>query len=116
MGLLSRALDSTKGLDNVFPLETRIRQFYDVYNNLNCIVLKSGGDKNLFHKIKNIIDRTGTVMLLPSGNPLILLRGTVDRELIAHRLSKSLNVLPLLTLQAESPEKLIKQLEQIRTA
>ena len=124
MGLLSRAtinfaspnldaVGSETGLNKTLPPESEIKQFYDVYNVLNGIIFDSKGDNNFHVKIQNIIDRAGTVIPLPSGNPLILLRGTVDRELITHRLSRSLDIMPVLSFEAETPENLIKQIRKV---
>ena len=111
MGLLERAsIKSAITSFTVFEpgsVEEKIYQFYDVYKVLNCIVFDTKEKKNQARLIQNIIDRAGSVLALPSGNSLILLRGKVDRELIAHRLSKSLNLVSIMSLESKKPEKLI---------
>ena len=119
MGLLSRASANAalpgKVKTAVVPdsTEAKVRHFFEIYRVLNCIVFKTPGDKNLSGRIQKIIDRMGTVIDLGPGVPLILLRGTVDRDLISHRLSKNLGVPPLMSFGADSPESLFKKIGKV---
>ena len=91
-------------------LESRIAHFHRIYNVLNCILFENNGEKNFCHTLQDIVYKTGTVIPLSSGNLLILLRGAVDRELIAHRLSRSLKTRLLLSFEAKNPQSVIKRL------
>ena len=94
-------------------VQAKIAHFYEIYNTLNCIIFENNGEEDFCRKVQDIVDRTGTVIPLSSGNPLILFRGTVDRELIAHRLSKSLNARLLLSFEAESPENVFERISDV---
>jgi hypothetical protein len=113
MGLLSRANDNP-----IEPsLEAFIKKYGDEYNNLNCMVVEcppNTDNKTQFcQKINTMIDKTGAVIPLSTGRPLIMLPLSVDRELIAHRLSKTLNVKILLSFQADSSEIVMKRINSL---
>jgi hypothetical protein len=97
-------------------VKEKITQFHLSYNESNCVVF-SGPDENdkevFLARVTNIMRNTGAVIPLSNGNPLILLPGTMDRELIAHRLSKNLNTLPLFSFEANSSENVISRLASI---
>ena len=105
-------------------LEAKIAQYQRDNGYCNCIVLEipdpAGGpegnsaDKEKFCKrVSDITSMTGTVFPLPSGRPLILLPLEKDRDLIAHRLSKSLNTRPLMSFEADSPENILGQINSL---
>jgi len=124
MGLLRRIEDTVTG--EAAPAETgtsrkvpgvlkeKIAQYHSIYRDLNCILIEipdHTGDKiNMCKRISKIIDKNGTVITLPSGQPLVLLPPSMDHELIAHRLVRSLDVKALLSFEADSPEKVISRL------
>ena len=105
MGLLNRASANIKiGIDGPASVEAKVAHFYEAYNVLNCIVLKTEGGRYHYKDLQGIVGKIGTVVTLASGYSLIMLRGTVDRDLIAHRLSKSLNILTIQSFEADGPE------------
>jgi len=109
MGLLSRANDN--------PFEPSLEAFIKKYNNLNCIVFDcppNADDKTQFcQKINTMIDKTGAVIPLLTGRLLIMLPLSIDRELIAHRLSKTLDAKILLSFQADSSEIVINRVNSL---
>ena len=103
-------------------IEEEIAQFYRIYLDFNCIVLANPvtASKRTFNeqlgfceKVSSIVGRTGTVIALPSGHPLILLSVEVDRELIAHRLSKTLKTKTLLSFEAKNPENALIRISSL---
>ena len=105
MGLLKRASASKKiGIDISDSVENKIAYFYEAHNVLNCIVLETRVGSKYSKNLQDIIGKIGTVVTLSSGNSLIMFRAAVDRDLIAHRLSKSLNIPSLQSFEASSPE------------
>ena len=100
------------------PIESAIVQFCNSNNDLNCIVLEkpdSGeNDKPDFcGRVSEIIRSAGTVISLPGDRPAILFSKKMDRELIAHRLSRNFNTVTLLSFEANSPEKVINQINSL---
>ena len=113
-------------------LEGRIAQYHKMYANFNCIILENpcragepeynsaennSGDKaskaNFCKRVSDMISMTGTVIPLSSLCPLILFPAAMDRELIAHRLSKSLDTRPLMSFEANSPENVLNQINSL---
>jgi len=98
-------------------LEEQISRYNKMYAAFNCIILEiPGADEDrvtFLQKVTEVVGVTGTVLPLPSGRPLILLPGLMDGELIAHRLSKTLNTRPLLSFNAGSPESVLEQLHSL---
>ena len=105
-------------------LEDEITMFHQAYLDFNCIVLENPAadekirpgedEKSSFcKKVSDIIHKTGTVISLSSGNPLILLPIVMDRELIAHRLSKILNTRPLLSFESNNPENVLTRIDTL---
>ena len=118
MGLLNRAENSTlepalikTGDPLPKTLKEKIAQFQRNRENINCILFEIPVHKELrgdfCHRIAEMLDKTGTVIPLQTGRPLVLLPISMDRELIAHRISKSLNSTPVFSFEADSPEKVI---------
>ena len=105
MGLLSRASAGLKigtDISDSISIENKIAYFYEAHNVLNCIVLETSGKHKI--NLQDIIGKIGTVITLSSGNSLIMFRAAVDRDLIAHRLSNSLNISSLQSFEASNPE------------
>jgi hypothetical protein len=108
---------SSIALPNPTTLEGKIAQYHRIYTVFSCILLEvpeSAGekDKNAFHEaMLKAINLAGSVIALSAGNPLILLPQSMDRELILHRLTKSLNVKPILSFETDSSESALKQLQ-----
>jgi len=113
MGLLSRTNDNS-----IDPsLQELITKLSEEYNNLNCIIFENppnANDKTQFcQKVNTMIDKMGAVISLSNGRPLVMLPLSVDRDLIAHRLSKSLNAKVLLSFQADSSEIVINRVNSL---
>jgi len=105
-------------------VEEEIAQFHSTHLDFNCIVLEnpcaageseySSVEKDDFcEKVSVMIGKMGTVVPLPSGHPLILFPIVVDRELIAHRLSKTLKTKLLLSFEANNPENASTRLDSL---
>jgi hypothetical protein len=65
------------------------------------IVLELPGGIN-FPQVNRIVSALGTATALPSRRCLVLFPNTVDRELLAHRLSKSLKTKILAAFMADN--------------
>jgi len=113
MGLLSRAVNNPAEPFSDTP-EGSIAKFCGIYNNFNCILFEvpqNTEDKTDFcKKVNAMVGKMGTVIPLPNGRPLVMLPLSLDRELIAHRLSKTLNTKILLSFQADSSEIVINNI------
>jgi len=113
MGLLSRANDNITEPSS----EELIKKYCGEYNNFNCILfenpLNTDPKTQFCQKVTTIIDKMGVVISLSTGCPLIILPLSIDRELIAHRLSKTLNAKILLSFQAESTEIVISRIKSL---
>jgi len=113
MGLLSRAVNNTT---EPFPdtPEGSIAKFSGTYSNFNCILLEipqnTEDNTDFCKKVTTMVGKMGTVIPLPNGRPLVMLPLPLDRELIAHRLSKTLNAKILLSFQADSSETVINNI------
>ena len=114
MGLLSRAAASDS-------LEGQINRYHRSYASFHCILLDSPDrpeeeeeEGAFYQKAAKMIYKTGTLFLLPKSRPLVLLPGDTDRELIAHRLSKTLNTSALLSFQADSPEGALNRINSLQ--
>ena len=99
----------------VLSLEEQITQYHRIYADFNCILLdfpgSDGEDKAAFcARVSKMITQSGTVISLSSGRPLILLPAAKDRELIAHRLSKSLGANAVLSFEAKNPENALDRI------
>jgi len=100
-------------------LEEKIAQYHENYADFHCLVFdlpnsESEDDKdNFFEKVSNMINKAGSVIPLSMNRPLILLPVTMDRELIAHRISKSLKTMPLLSFEANNPENALNKINSL---
>jgi len=100
-------------------LEEKIAAYHLNHVEFNCIVLEipsSSGDDdkaNFSKRVSEILNTLGPVLTLSTGCPLILLPKMMDRELIAHRLSKVLNTRPLLSFEANSPENVFSRINSL---
>ena len=91
-------------------VEEQLIFFHRVHFDFDCLVLDGSAEGDFCEAVSAIIDKTGTVIPLPQGFPLILLPPVLDRELIAHRLSSTLSAKILLSFRADSPDSALKQL------
>jgi len=98
-------------------VEEKIALFHQTYLDFNCIVLENPAAEpvkaDFCEKVSVMLDKAGTVIPLASDHPLILFPIAMDRELIAHRLSKTLNTKLLLSFEANNPENVITRIESM---
>jgi len=103
-------------------LEDEIALFHRMNLDFSCIVLEnpdtagesdSAGKAGFCEKVSAMLDKMGTVVPLPLGRVLILLPIVMDRELIVHRLSKTLNSRPLLSFEANNPENVFTRIDSL---
>jgi hypothetical protein len=91
------------------PLEAAIAQYNKINSRFNGIVLDlpagmAEDQAEDFNKaVYNMTALLGITITLPSRRSLILLPDPLDKELIAHRLSRSLNTKAPMVFKAESP-------------
>jgi len=91
-------------------IQEKLSQYHQSHEEFNCIILEipeSAGEDEKLHFYQNVtqmVGMAGNVIDLSSGCPLILLPREADRELIAHRLSGSLNTKPIMSFKTNSPE------------
>jgi len=105
--------------------EEIIARFYESHPEINCILLdipdgipnatpgETGGSGGFCNAVSAMIGKLGSVIPLSGGRPLVLVPESIDRELIAHRLSKSLNTRPLMSFEAASPENVLSQIHSL---
>jgi len=126
MGLLDRveqgtaepALKSIKTSDSPpKTLKEKIAQFQGNRENINCILFDipgNTGDKEGFcRRIAKMLEKAGTVIPLETGRPLVLLPLSMDRELVAHRISKSFDSAPVFSFEADNPEIVINRINSL---
>ncbi|MDR2258829.1 MAG: hypothetical protein LBE14_06745 [Treponema sp.] len=93
-----------------------LRQYHTNHPSFQGILLEPprkerGEAKNGFtERVSRMVSSFGSVFPLPPGNCLVLFPETIDRELLAHRLSKSLDSQVLRHFQADDPGTAIIQL------
>jgi hypothetical protein len=101
--------DAAASVNMSDPLEVAIAQYNKVNAQFSGILLDlpDGMMKDKaeeFNKaVYNMVALLGITIVLPSKRSLILLPGPLDKDLIAHRLSNSLNAKALMVFKAESP-------------
>ena len=99
--------------------EVIIAQYHKSNSDFGCILFENpepggeGGKAGFCQRVTEMISNTGTVVPLPQGRPLILLPKAIDRELIAHLLSKNLKTAPLLSFEANSPENALSRINSL---
>ncbi|MDR0496866.1 MAG: hypothetical protein LBH42_04560 [Treponema sp.] len=119
MGLLGRAAGNPSIIsvskEDSDWVKDQITQYHLDFATFNCILFETQEDeKDLFcKKLAEMIKHTGIVIPLLTGRPLILLPPFMDRELIAHRLSKTLNTKPLLSFEATNPEIVLNRVNSV---
>jgi hypothetical protein len=90
-------------------IQTEIDKFQDRYPVFYGIVLKgppgAKANEDFTARISAMIRLFGICTALPGFRQLLLLPGNADKELIQHRLSKSLNTEPILSFKADTTEK-----------
>ena len=124
MGLLIKAENSNTEptlikTEDSFPktLNEKIIQFHESQENINCILFDTPGNtedgEDFCRRLTEMLDKTATVIPLQTGRPLVLLPLSMDRELIAHRISKSLDAAPVFCFEADSPEKVVDRINSL---
>jgi hypothetical protein len=98
-------------------IANELRQYHTIHSSFQGIVIASPGGKKagdgqgeFAERISQMVSSFGSVFSLPPGNYLVLFPETMDRELLAHRLSKSLNTRVLYHFQADDPGIALQQL------
>jgi len=128
MGLLSRAAKKNKngaaskpvsgktGILEARPevLEELINHYLREYKNFGCVVFEnSHSKKDVCKELIQMLDVLGDVTPLTPEHQLILLPPTLDRDLIAHRLSKNINIKAILSFQANNPESAFRNINSL---
>ena len=130
MGLLSRAAKKNKngaaskpapakaGILEARPgvLEELINHYLREYKNFGCVVFEkphNKTEKDVCKELIEMLDILGDVVPLTPERQLILLPPTLDRDLIAHRLSKNINIKAILSFQANNPESAFRNINSL---
>jgi hypothetical protein len=130
MGLLQKAADKTgsdpekskRGAAGSGPKNTEeaISNFHNTHLSFQGIVLEippeiRGETQEAFcEKVSRMVSAFGLVFPLSPGNALVLIPDELDRELLAHRLSKSLHTQVLSCFQANDPGRALELLAPYR--
>jgi hypothetical protein len=114
LGLLRRGQKERDGLLSpaAGAVQRAIQKFNDAANtsgaaSLQGIVLEAPGglgSEEFSAQVNRIVSAFGTASALPSRRCLVLFPGAIDRELLAHRLSKSLKTLVLSVFTADNAQ------------
>jgi hypothetical protein len=102
--------------ENEEAVRTKIAAYCQTNANFQGILLETPGgtQKNnalsFAERVWIMAGALGFIIVLPSNRLLILLPPSLDRELIAHRLSLSLGSKVLVCCQADNPEKALELL------
>jgi len=95
-------------------LKKKISEYQKVYRIFGCILLESRvhnkGKMEFCEKLTRVAGDIGIANPISHDLALFLLPSEMDRELIAHRLSKSLNAEPVLSFKAANPEYAINRI------
>ena len=107
MGLLGKAVASNNDTESAGTerFEGLIVRFHRKRPLFHCIVLRGKGDIAVMLACHGAAYRD-----LPGGNSLVLLPGALDRELFAHRLSRSTGSAVLSQFSANSASLALKTL------
>jgi len=108
MGLLSKA--AIKQCSNTqSPAKPDVRMFIENYAKtrgpFHCIVVNSGAAQ-----LSGMVSRLGSVHVLENGNSIVLVPLSMDRGLLAHRISNSLCADVLCQFAAQSAGEAVKNL------
>jgi hypothetical protein len=93
-----------------------ITQYYRDNSLFQGIILENSGrtgeetGRKFLDQVMDMVLYFGIGIELPEGRSLVLLPASLDRELIAHRISHSLNIPSLGTFWADGPEGAMKEL------
>ena len=91
-------LGSKSGFDlSNSTLKSRLQQFQNEHGAFHCILFENyetesdGTGASTYDLLSAMVPTLGMVIPLPDERPLILLPKKIDRDLVVHRLSKSIN-------------------------
>ena len=102
---------------NLSVLKKNISEYQKIYRIFGCILLENHahekGTPDFFEKLTKVTGNTGVTNPINHDHALVLIPSELDRELIAHRLSKSLNAEPVLSFRAANPEYVIKRINSM---
>ena len=102
---------------NLNVLKNRISEYQKVYRIFGCILLEDQACEksktDFCERLTKVTGNMGITCPVNNDYALILLPSEMDRELIAHRLSKSLNAEPVLSFRAVSPEYVINRINSM---
>jgi hypothetical protein len=113
------AADSAEYTADELPEEVKneITACYNTYTLIHGIILscpknydKKEGGETFNQQLNRIIAALGSAVPLPSGHSLVLFSNTIDRELLAHRLSKSLETEAPVIFQANAIKTVVDYL------
>ena len=111
----SRKLKATK--KNLSLLKKKIAEYQKIYRVFGCVLFEDRayekGKTDFFEKLTTITGDLGTTNPINHGFALVLFPTEMDRELMAHRLSKSLNAEPVLSFRAANPEYVISRIHSM---
>ena len=103
--------------DELDLLAEKVSQFHGLYQDIGCILLENThhgrGKVSFLKKITEMIGTIGIVIPINHDLPLILVPAETDRELIAHRLSKSLNAKSIFSFNTDNPENVMKRIKSL---
>ena len=102
---------------NLSGLKRKITEYQKVNKVFGCILFENRsrekGKADFCEKLTKVTGNVGITSPINHGHALVLLPSEMDRELIAHRLSKSLNAEPVLSFRATSPEYVIDRINSM---
>ncbi|GHV10367.1 hypothetical protein FACS189485_23440 [Spirochaetia bacterium] len=109
-GLLLQGLKKRDSFSPVTALQREIQKMYGNRSSMQGIVLEGSRLPEFSARVNSMVSALGAATALPSRRCLVLFSNSVDRELLAHRLSKSLNteVLAVFTADVQAVSKLIR--------
>jgi hypothetical protein len=113
------AVVTGSGPDEIVITE-ELKKYFSANTSMQGIVLdippdfKGKNEKDFYVRISQVIAMMGSALPLPSGRVLAIFPAAADRELIAHRLEKSLNTKALVVFAAESSAKALEYIEPYR--
>ena len=103
--------------ENLGVLEKKVAEYQKVYRIFGCILLENQayekGKPDFCEQLAKMTGNMGIASPINNSHALILLPSEMDRELIAHRLSKSLNAEPVLSFRAANPEYVINRINSM---
>jgi hypothetical protein len=99
-------------------LKNEIIKYCNTYTSVHGIVLtnpekrqeEAGEDEPFYQQVNRIVAALGSAVPLPSRHILVLFSNTIDPDLLAHRLSNSLETKALRVFRADTVETVVNQI------